>query len=238
MNDKIIDLSWDSEFFGFPVSKIENVTLSKTFLKSVHLICKAKLIYYYNDEALDEKLFDNSFYEVKLVDIKVPLKKVLDKETNIHPNISFYQETEAGKELIELAQIAGVHTRFNIDGNIPKVKYRDLFTEWIERSVKKEIADFILVYKINNKIVGFAIIDIRQNSPYISLFAVHPDYEGKGISFALMRAIENKLRDLGYKEVFGATQQVNRKALVVYERYGLKRLPSQYVYHLWKRDNL
>jgi len=226
-------LEWDSNFFGFSVANFEGVinnkTLEKIYLENIDLV------YYSSQSLLNDKFKENIFYNIQLVDSKVALKRILSDDKEMHPNVSLYDGLEANDQLIYLAQHAGGHTRFNKDPNISDKKYKELFTIWIERSVKREIADYILVYKDNGQIVGFAVIDLRLSGPYVSLLAVDFKYEGKGVAFALMRSIEKILSDKGFTEVHGATQLDNRKALIVYERYGLVRQPVNYVYHFWRK---
>lgn len=228
-------LEWDSEFFGFSVGRInegiKSCDLREPFNQDF------KLLYLTSNEPIPEIYLESEYYSIQLVDEKVPLKKILDRETDIHPKISFYNNNNAEKELVFMAQHAGGSTRFKLDPNISEDKYNQLFEMWIQRSVSKEIADHVLVFREDNKIVGFATIAIEDFGPYVSLLAVNPEFEGKGVSFALMRAIERTLRDLGYDEVHGATQLNNRKALVVYERYGLVRQDVKYIYHLWRKEN-
>ena len=66
-----------------------------------------------------------------------------------------------------------------------------------------------MVYKENSKIVGFATIDIKNGKGRTPLFAVKREYEGKGISFALMRAMESVLKREGCPVVVGGTQKLN-----------------------------
>ncbi len=226
-------LIWDSSFFGLSVGNLEG-EVNEKILEKIHYE-NFDLVYYSSPIMLNETLKLNAYYNLQLVDSKVPLKKKLLDDKEMHPKVSFYTGFEANEQLISLAQHAGGHTRFKKDANISDKKYKELFTIWIERSVKREIADHILVYKDKGEIVGFAVIDLRRSGPYVSLLAVDLKYEGKGVAFALMRSIEKILRDRGFTEVNGATQLDNRKALIVYERYGLVRQPVNYVYHFWKK---
>lgn len=233
MEYKFRRLEWDSNFFGFSVGNLEGA-VNERVLMEIHSK-NIDLVYYSSPTLINDKLKQNGYFNLQLVDSKVPLIKKLLDDKEMHPKVSFYQGSEVNEELIALAQHAGGNTRFKKDTNIPDEKYKMLFTIWIERSVKREIADHILVYKDNEQIVGFAVIDLRLSGPYVSLLAVDLNFEGKGVAFALMRSVEKILSDRGFTEVHGATQLDNRKALIVYERYGLVRQPVNYVYHFWKK---
>ena len=131
--------------------------------------------------------------------------------------------------------LAGENGRFGNDPSIPKEIYRELFKCWIRNSVKKVIADEVLVYKVDEEIVGFATIKVEGDKGYAPLLAVKREYEGKGVSFALMRAIETRLIENNCKYVLSGTQEINKKALATFKRYGLKPQPAEFIYHLWRK---
>lgn len=236
MLKKIIkNLSWDSDFFEFPVAKFETNNLSIEQLAHVYSSSTAKLIYYSSPATLDDELLFNKYYNIKLVDAKVPLKKYLIKNVKFHPKVEIYEGVNTVKELVELALIAGSHSRFKIDDCIPNEKFEELYSTWIEKIVSREMSDILLVYKDDDNIVGFLSIDLKKNEPYISLLAVRPKYEGKGIAFALMNSGEHILVNKGYKLINSATQERNRKALAIYRRHGLEIGKPTFTYHFWRK---
>lgn len=229
-------LDWDSQFFGFKVAKIKsNALIEENQEELLSKMSKKgiKLGYYFSPVPLPSKM-DSEYFDINLVDKKVPLVKPL-AEYKRNPKVREYTKRDAEDKLIELAQLAGIHTRFNKDPNIPKEKYEELFRVWVEKSVSKEMATDVLVYMEENEIVGFTTIQLQKKGPYVSLLAVQKEHEGKGVSVALMNAIENILVSRRHTHVYGATQMDNRKAMVVYQRYGLRPQSVEYVYHLWKK---
>ncbi len=217
-------LNRDSDFFECKVARILDNSLildegkiegelKKMFHEEV------TLAYYYSEKPIPDN-FTSKYYDLKLVDEKITLTKPLNSSAYIHPNISLYRELFPSKDLIALAQLAGQYTRFNLDSNISKEKYNELFENWIIESVQGKMASHVLVYKIDNKIVGFATIRKGLGHPHISLLAVDPEFEGKGISFALLLAVEKILLDEGYKFFSGSAHIKNVKALAVYYRHG------------------
>lgn len=231
-------LDWDSDFFGFTVAKIKNDFLiagdgGELFecLKSKEV----KLAYYNTKSPLDEFFFDNKNYEIKLVHKRILLEKNLTKVTKLHENITFYDKEYPDDNMIKLAQRAGVHGRFGTDSNISSEKYNELFKEWMTNSVLKRMASDVLVYTEDNEIVGLATVKLESDFAYMPLFAVKREFEGRGISFALMRAVESVALERGYSKVLGGTQDLNLKALKVYERYGIQVIGDEYIYHLWRK---
>lgn len=229
-------LEWDSNFFNLKIAKLEGSGLSRDLLVELEdsYTDKIDLIYYYSEEPLPENFFSN-FYEVILVDTKVPIiREVVQKGKN--PKISSYTNKKANKELLKLAKLAGQHTRFKIDPNISEEKYNKLFELWIEKSVTGELATTVLVYEIDNIIVGFGTVLIEGEIGRAPLLAVNRNYEGRGISFALMDAMESYMFENGCKFAVSSTQATNKKALKIYERYGIKFEKKIFVYHFWNKD--
>lgn len=237
MSNQFEYLPWDSDFFGFRVGKfLGEEKESSEFEADLKVLFEEniELIYYYSEEALPISFF-SEFYDCLLVDVKIPVKKALVSK-QINPKISVYTESSANKELIELAQLAGTHTRFNIDPKISQEKFENLFQIWIEKSVSGEMASKVLVYKENSKIIGFATLSIDGNIGYAPLLAVNRKFEGLGVSFAIMDAVESEMYDHGCEFLVSSTQEVNRKALKIYERWGCEFGKGIYVYHFWKKD--
>lgn len=237
MSDKLQVLEWDSQFFGFKVASIE-----KNFLdtgKDSEILQRlleehVKLTYYFTDSPLDESIFSEKF-DVLLVDEKVPLIKQLNKKAVTHPKVSLYEKDTADENLIQLSTRAGEQSRFKVDPYIPSDKCRELFKIWIEKSVNKEMASDVLVYKEGSEIVGFITPHIKEGKAYASLMAVQKEYEGKGVSFALMNAIEDYLTTRNFTHIFTSTQLSNKKAIAIYRRHGLEVQPPVFVYHIWKK---
>lgn len=232
-------LTRDSDFFECKVARIldNKLILSEAKIEEELRILfeeDVKLAYYYSDKPIPGK-FSSRYYDLRLVDEKITLTKPLNNEAYIHPNISLYQESFPNKDLIALAQLAGRFTRFNLDSNISPEKYNELFENWIIESVKGNMASHVLVYKIDSKIVGFATIKKGAGLPQISLLAVDPEFEGKGISFALLLAVEKILLDEGFKVFSGSAHSKNVKALAVYYRHGPEDQKIEYGYHLWRK---
>lgn len=239
MSDKFIILDWDTNFFGFKVAAIEQNFLKEGKDSGIlqQLLDKdVMLSYYFSDSPLDIENF-SEYFDVLLVDEKVPLIKRLNTKAITHPKISLYDKDAAEEKLIKLALRAGEQSRFNLDPNIPKSKFEELFKIWIEKSVRKEIATDVLVYKENSEIVGFITVQVKDGKPYASLMAVQNEYEGRGVSFALMNAVEDILTSRGYLDVYSSTQANNRKALLIYSRHGMELQKPVYVYHIWNKKN-
>ncbi|MCG9970445.1 GNAT family N-acetyltransferase [Christiangramia crocea] len=229
-------LDRDSKFFDLRVAQLKRNILEVKSLNEILASLKeaeVDLAYYMTDEFLKE-IQIQKFYQIKLVEKRILLTKDLSLDSKIHPNISEYNESEPSSDLLELALMAGQQTRFNTDPNFSPDLYKKLFSRWIEKSVSGEMASHVLVYKIEERIVGFVSLRTDREKPHVVLLAVHPDFEGRGIAFMLLSAAERIFLDLGFTEISGATLLNNKKALSVYKRHGSQREKIEYVYHFWK----
>ena len=237
MTRKFELLEWDSNFFGFKVAKIGKDFLIERPYDLLWSLYKenVELVYYTSTIPASEELLTNDWYSIQLVSERVPILKEMTNKTEIHEKISSFQGSEPTEDLVTLALLAGRKGRFGNDPNISEETYKALFKEWITNSVKRIVADDVLVYRSGNRIVGFATIKVEGSTGYAPLLAVSREFEGTGVSFALMRAIETRLIENNCKYVMSGTQAINRKALATFQRYGLEPQPPEFVYHLWKK---
>ncbi|WP_157718001.1 GNAT family N-acetyltransferase [Gramella sp. MAR_2010_147] len=188
----------------------------------------------FNSSKPDFEKLENRYYEIVKVYNRVPIIKEVKSKTINHPKIFSYKDEIPSPELIDLAKLAGKEGRFGRDHRISQETYDKIFEEWITNSVKRIVADEVLVYKVDEKVVGFGTLKIEGDNGFGPLFAVNRDYEGKGVSFALMRAIENKLIEKKCKYLVSGTQEINKKALGAFRRFGFELQTPEFVYHLWK----
>lgn len=227
-------LQWDSHFFNCKVAKFKNdILLNEDCFKKLYNE-NVQLVYYSSKNRLTETA--NEYYNVDLVDKKVTFLKEIEKSTLIN-NTESYLEKYPGKKLIELAIESGVYSRFNVDAKIGRKKFEELYTQWIVKSVSKEIADDVLVYKMEGEIAGFVTIGQKNERADIGIIAVDKSYRGKGIGKSLMKAAEN-LYFNKIKLIQVVTQGNNLPALKLYTSCGYKQDNIEYFYHLWKKETI
>lgn len=238
MKKKFQIIPWDTNFFGYKVARIEsNILIHAKDLNQLEEIYKQdiKLAYYVSKAPLIQPILKNSMYEVYLVMTRVPIVKKLKEINDIHEKIDFYSLDYPNEDLVKLAQLAGAQGRFGNDPNISEKQCNEIFRNYIINSVNKKMATEVLVYRENGKIIGFSTLKVGNGIGYAPLFAVAREFEGKGISFALMRAAESVMFSKGVTEVLSGTQNLNKKALAIYKRYGFELKEPEYVYHFWRK---
>ena len=180
-------LEWDSIFFGFPVASIKvgagNENEVKTELDKF-LNSGCKLIYIFSKNPLDL-----SGYHSCMVDRKrsYVLKTPIFMENVTHP-----VKIEHNAELLyELAYQAGVHSRYKCDSHISEETFERLYRIWIDNSVNKGFADYVLAIIDEDKAVGFITARKNANQLSIGLIATDKESRGKGIGTNLIQEIVN-----------------------------------------------
>lgn len=226
-------LPWDTEFFKFPVARInDDINIfNKEVFESLSEN-NTRLAYYSSPQKIS--IPQHTLYEIKLVDEKITYtKKIIN-----HPSdakISSYVRDYPEQKLIDLAIESGFYSRFNNDKKIGSTNFINLYTQWIVKSVSRDIADDVLVYHEGNILAGFVTVGHKSNKATIGIIAVDKNYRGKGISKALMLTAENIYTDT-CESIQVITQRANVPACNLYESCGYHVENTEYFYHFWKND--
>jgi dTDP-4-amino-4,6-dideoxy-D-galactose acyltransferase len=231
MRDQFKILHWDSDFFSYKVAKIKGNLLlhkdlcDKLYNENIHLA------YYSSSKKLNSRSIGH--YNLELVDEKVTFMKQIE-QSSLADETEFYYEKYPNQPLINLAIESGIYSRFNVDPQIGRKKYEELYTQWIIKSVSREIANAVLVYKIAGKIAGVVTVGYKNERADVGMIAVDKDYRGKGIGKTLMKNAEN-LYFKKIKLIQVVTQGVNLPAIKLYSSCGYEKEKTEYFYHLWKK---
>ena len=238
MKQQFLKLDWDSDFLNFNVCRINGFLENIEDLKAVDSIMdekRFKLAYY---SSVKELNFGNiESLEIKLVDKKTTFVKKINNSLTSHPLISLYESDFPSKKLLNLAVQSGIYSRFNVDAKIGKEKFEELYKLWIIKSVKKEIAKDVIVYRHDNDIAGYLTLGEKNNRADLGMGAVDLNYRGMGIGRILFENAEKLAYDYGYKVIQIVTQGDNIPACKLYEKLGYSVESMEYFYHIWKNDN-
>lgn len=213
-------LDWDSTFFDKEIGRVDltgdNARLSndKGF----------DLIYFFSPTTITAHDFP------PCIDKKVVFVKRIENLVEPPSNIEIY-EGELTQDLIDLAIESGVYSRFKRDEKLAPY-FEKLYTLWISNSIETDFADYILVAKDQDKIIGF--LTLKQTDDYfqIGLISVSKNHRGKGIAKALLRKVEAIAGENSTVRV--ATQIDNDAAGELYVNTGYTYESLTYIYHLWQ----
>jgi dTDP-4-amino-4,6-dideoxy-D-galactose acyltransferase len=229
-------LKWDSDFFGYPVGQVDISDFCENDYDEFKRVLKDwKFVLIYIYPADEETLKALLLFNIPLVDIKITFEKemIYSVPNNNLNHIESYSKFEQYDVLKKLALSSGEFSRFKIDTNFKNNEFAKLYEEWLNNSINREIADDVIVVKIDNKIKGFATYKLKNNDLIIGLISVDPTVQGKGLGKTLMREIEN----IAIKKMAGkiqvVTQGANTKALLFYKSCGYKIAEKKEILHLW-----
>jgi len=228
MSDKntLIDLPWDSDFFGIPMGqlRLENATsasiedvLDKSLGKNLALLeafCSAA------DEQSILALEGCGFH---FAGIKAYASRPLGQEEPpfLETDLRFGPARKQDiKDLI--AAFGGIYrdSRYYNYRCLDPGKIRELYETWIAKAVEGGYDDVCLVLRSRDNPAAFCSLRFAGETARIGLFGVAEGYRGKGIGLRLMAQVAAWLRPRQFRVISTATQGKNLSALRLYERAG------------------
>jgi len=233
-------LKWDSSFFGLKVSNINAKILDNIEFDNILNELKnqeVKLGYYSSVSPLNINQFSSDLYEIFPVDKKITYFKNIEENSPSNQKIFKYEENYPNDKLINLAIQSGIYSRFNIDKKIGRIKFEELYKEWIIKSVSKILATEVLVYRDNDVIEGFVTLGEKLGVADIGIIAVDEYSRGKGIGKKLMASAENWFAINHYNQIQVVTQGDNLPACKLYEACGFNINKVEYFYHFWRKES-
>lgn len=218
-------LEWDSTFFNFEIGEIENSgDIKKGNYEGFDLL------YIKTNEEINIL-----GYRLNYEENKVLFEKTITALTNMTDNIKQISESEYNiNEIYDLAYESGKYSRFLKDNLFGESNFKKLYKEWVDNSITKKFADDILLYFINDKVVGFVTYKKHEDYGQIGLIAVDKRYQGKGIGRQLINKVENALYQEGIKKSRIPTQLQNKEACFFYKKIGYEIIESIPIKHYWK----
>lgn len=223
-------LSWDSDFFGFEVYRINSNTTALAQCLAA-LKGTARLVYFASAHEADASVL--AACNGQLADKKTTFEKTVGQPAALSPFISGYTTNPPEETIIRLGIESGIYSRFNVDDNIGRDKYEALYRIWVLNSVSRKIAKEVLVYRQQDQISGMITLGEKGGKGDIGLVAVDPAARGKGVGMALMAAAEDWSRQQGYHQMQVVTQGANTPACSLYQKCGYHIARIEYFYHFW-----
>jgi dTDP-4-amino-4,6-dideoxy-D-galactose acyltransferase len=249
---EIAPLEWDSRHFGFQVARIRPSESGEEALAAVLARARRqgmamvvwstmpethvpdKLLRDFRGELVDEKTtFAAGLATAPAVGAMAKHRRHQGGETSVHP----YTDEAASDELLALSIAAGIYSRFNRDPRFPREKFKSLYRTWMERSVRRELADVVLVArdaaKPNSGLLGMVTVSAEHGMGTIGLIAVAETARGRGLGLRLVEAAHDWMRGRGAVVARVVTQGANQSACRLYERAGYRLSSVEHYYHFW-----
>jgi ribosomal protein S18 acetylase RimI-like enzyme len=229
-------LTWDSEFFGFPIASVLLERLDDAAIAAIDSWCEARDVrcLYYECNAADQdsiRRAGRGGFEV--VDVRLLFTGRSHAMAADGP-AALRDATEADVPALRaIAAQSHRDSRFFADPRFSAERAAELFATWIANAVAGH-ADRVLVADRDGEVAGYSALRRQPGGRgRIDLFAVAPPHRRQGIGRQLIRSSCAWLAAQGVPTVFAATQARNASAQRAYQRCGLALGGVWLYYHKW-----
>ena len=162
-------------------------------------------------------------------------KRAIPEDTGEFPVRSLRPGDEEQIRAVAAAAFQGYMGHYHADRRLDRRQCDEGYVSWAERScIPKTAADEVIVAEDKGRIVGFATL--RLNSPQEVeglLFAVAPEWQGRGICRSFMIHSLRWCRSQGAQRMIISTQVGNISMQKVWCRVGFEPSHSYYTFHKW-----
>lgn len=232
---RVQKLDWDTKHYGFSVARILGQPSDLSPLLGKAAEERIRFAYYLAPAAcsIDESLLENYSgrhvggqvrYRVRLSD--------LDRlQVSRNHEVEVYSGPADDRALLKLGVAAGQQSRFRVDTRLSDERCDALYEAWTRNSVNGDMADEVLVARVNGSLAALVTIRCRQRVAVIGLVATDPVHRGCGIASAVLDFAHSRMAHLGmeYSEV--VTQSENKAARGLYERFNYHLVEQGEHYH-------
>jgi ribosomal protein S18 acetylase RimI-like enzyme len=234
----VFKMTWDSNFFGFPVAFIGSRYLSKNIQRFIDQFVKKnniKLLEYLcncHDELSVSVAEKNGYH---FTDIRMTFELNLQKHTVLAPEgymIGLANESHI-KSLKLYTKNMYKDSRYFYDGNFDLDKINSFYSEWIEKAVLGTFDHECYCIFENNEPIAFCTIRYNKNTASIGLFGVSNGYAGKGLGKILLDDVLFRMKQKGLSQIFVVTQGRNYIAQRLYQNSGFRTFSTELWYHKW-----
>lgn len=227
-------LEWDSAFFGYDVAglKLEHPDELKNLPDPGW---QYNLLYLFVDATKDDPAAIRALWpSAVLADKKVVYYKKLSPVPECDdPEIVRFAAQPVSQAFYKLAWSSGVYSRFRLDSRIGEEKFRQMYSEWLDKSVGRQIAEEVFIAGPADAPYGFITIGKKKGRYDIGLIAVDAAVRNAQIGSRLIRRAEAYAWSNGIDELQVVTQQDNTGACRFYEKNGFETESITHIYHIW-----
>lgn len=221
-------LDWDSSFF---CKKIGLLDLTSN-CKFSNIPNDYELIYVISDK---DFIVDIEDFKQTYAENKVIFSKRLDQIDGERNSNVFEVSVDFPKnQIYDLAFESGKFSRFKLDSNFCQNEFEKLYKKWVDNSFNKEFADMVLVYKEQDKILGFVTYKVCGKYATVGLLGVCSKHQGRGIGKKLVQSVEMELAQKKINELKIPTQLQNEVACKFYKGLGYEITENKMIKHFWK----
>ncbi len=234
-------LQWDTDFFGKRIGLVlgnyltpERVQLIDTWAQDNAMDC---LYFLANtDNPASVRLAEDAGFRFQSVRLWLE-RKVADFEAIALPPVEGLTVRPCQSSDLEplrpVARKSYTWTRFYNDPCFSEEQCETLYDIWLTRSIRKEIADEVVVAEQDGQPVGYITCKLSAGEGVIMLVGVAENARGAKIGQRVMHGTLAWFASQNVSTVSLATQGHNVAAVRFYERLGFISRSVQFWYHKW-----
>lgn len=232
-------LSWDSEFFGYPVARLSNTRVDAALLDEAFGWCRqqgVRCLYYLADAADAPSLHAAQGAGMLFVDVRITLARQLP---HLLPSTRLAHSLRRARpedqhHLLALAPALADVSRFGRDPHFGRKKATALYEKWLQ----KETAVTFIAETAATPLAGAIACDIAaSNIGIISLLATHPQAKGQGVGNTLCVAGLHWMAAQNCTTAQVVTQGHNIPSQRLYQRNGFRTKSTEFWFHKWFKTN-
>ena len=228
-------LSWDSEFFGFPIARIDIGTDDAQALQTEVLRADAdriECLYCLCPAIRNDVLRAAVDLGFRPYDVRLELELTIGTDASAPPPAR--EATLAdGPSLERIARESLVGTRFWNDDRFSRERVKDLYAAWVQRAFSTPATRRTL---IGGDSEGFVVcaVDTARSLGTIELIAVAEAARASGLASDLMVSAHRLFARAGLSRAVVVTQVANIAAQRLYQRLGYQTSGADFWLHRWR----
>lgn len=235
-------LSWDTEFWGFPIARLHPARLDAEVMRVAIDWCsrhRVRCLYLLADGGCPRTLALAHEQAFRFVDIRLELSLPLPSAASVGqasagPHVR--AATEADMPVLRSLAAAAHHdTRFFKDDRFDAGRAAALYEAWITRDMRRGSVLVCESPSESGTACGYVTCELDGTSQEgrIGLIAVAPQHKNAGLGSALINAALGKFAVAGMTSSRVVTQGTNIPALRLYERCGFRTACARVWFHRW-----
>ena len=234
-------LAWDSNFWGYPIARLNRCTLTEASLAEVMAWCKSertRCLYFAADGTCPQTLALAHAAGFQFVDARIDLAIQINSPAAVPeiPGISVRRANASDLEALQhLARSAHRDSRFHKDVHFAPEKAAALYAAWIHRDLVEHAVHVCTNHVADHAPLGYVTCQRGDGlqEGRIGLLGVDAGFHGRGIGRTLVMSALQWFNDNSVSTVRVATQATNVPALRLYERTGFLTENVRIWLHKW-----
>lgn len=228
-------LRWDSEFFGFPIGRINEGGTAQQLARVLARADADGIRCLYDLVPVDDlpRLHEALRHGFEPYDIRIEFERSLDAQAT-HPANEEIREADPSDEdaLADLAAQTIEATRFALDPHFPRDRIPLLYAEWVKRGIQTRPARRVFVAE---PMAGFVVCGFGAAEAVgsIELIGVAARFERQGIGRLLMSQAHASMIEAGCDRARVVTQARNLRAQGLYQAVGYRTRAVAWWLHRW-----